>query len=106
MLARVCPQAKEQASEWIDGTSFACQGLAGGGIRHFSGLSAQEEFELGALRWISRRGGAASGENVSDSVGHRVEVGRRDAEKELGNNQEFLAQNFQLQFCPKNVAAK
>lgn len=58
MLAQVmCPQAKEQASEWIDRASFACQGFAGGDIRHLSGLSAQEEFEWKAFRWISRREG-------------------------------------------------
>ena len=59
-----------------------------------------------AFRWIGGRGGTASRENVSDSVGQRVEAERRDAEKALRNNQEFLAQNVQLQFFSKNVAAK
>ena len=67
----------------------------------FSGLPAQEEFELEAFRWVRGRGGAASRENVSDSVGQRIEAERRDAEKALGDNRESLAQNFQLQFLPQ-----
>ena len=50
------------------------------------------------MRWVGRRARASAGENVAYSVGQRVKTERRNAEESLGNNQEFLAQDFQLQF--------
>ena len=55
---------------------------------------AQQEMELRRLRRVGRRARGRAGENVAYSVGQRVKTKRRDAEEALGNNQEFLAQNF------------
>ena len=58
------------------------------------------------MRWIARRARARAREDVVDSVGQRVEAERLDAEEALGNNQEFFAQDFQLQFCLRNPVTK
>ena len=51
----------------------------------------------GGWRVCSGRAGAATGEDVADAVCQRVEAERRDAEEALGNNQQFFAQDLQLQ---------